>query len=463
MSDNCVDSAPVVCASFESSSISAACWAPSCESVSISSAPVMASVEAPVAAAASPSLELNTAKLYAGDSNTVKAPPIDASKSISQMVQDGTMVKAEKAPVPEQRPCAEGEQPKITVTKDASQPADFIVKKDGKVEVVGDPESGSKPHSQYRIRVEEGADQKVTDDLVTYLNNKAKADNKTATLDAEEGLVSAAVKDQFAKPEEKLPEEKELPEELDGKQDGGCPDGNCGPGPRPDTNPDDQLEPDKGDNNLEPEKDTRPPSAVKPPIDVLRDSIRSSAYDNVKAGELGAYNCNYLGWVGSFLTEEMLEELGNPPDMKKLGKVLAKYKNDPKFKAKMDARLQNMKDQGDTESAGRIEGMFNKLATDEKFANDMGNFLNGQRDKTDATKDDLAKFFDPKMQDAVANCQMADAAKEMGVKLKDMNEQQAGDVALAMLLGHKPSDAEKQSYANYVSTISDNFKKLKRA
>ncbi|MBY0551632.1 MAG: hypothetical protein K2W95_30395 [Candidatus Obscuribacterales bacterium] len=466
MSDTRVDFAPAVC-SFESSSISAACWTPSsCENVvmSASTTPVMASVEAPAVTAAAPALELNTAKLYAGDSNTVKAATtLDASKSISQMVQDGTMVKSDKPQIPEQRPCGDKETPKITVTKDASQPADFIVRKDGKVEVVGDPEAGSGPHKDYKIRVEEGADQKVTDELVNYLANKCLQGEKKPTLQADEGLVSDAVKQQFAPPqEEKLPEEKELPDELDPDKSGPSP--NCGPdggpGPTPDTNPDDQLEPDKGGDKIEPEKDARP---TKAPIEVLRDSIRSSAYDNVQANSLGAYNCNYIGWFGSFLTEEMLEELGNPPDMKKLGKVLAKYKNDPKFKAKMDQHVQNLKDQGDTESAGKIEGMFNKLATDDKFADEMGTFLNGQLKGDNATKEDLAKFFDPKMQDAVANSQMADAAKEMGVKIKDMNEKQAGELALTMLLGHKATEAEKQSYANYVSTISDNFKRLKRA
>ena len=455
MSDNCVEFAPVAACSFESSpALSVQCWAPT-ESV-VCSTPTV-STDNVAAAAATPRLEL-----YAGDNNAAKATTsIDSSKTVAQMVQDGSMVKSDKPAVLEQKPVAEGEQPRITVSKDSGQPADFIVRKDGKVEVVGDPESGSKPHADYRIKVEDGADAKVTDELVSYLNNKIReSDSKfQPTLQADEGLVSDAVKNMFAKPEDKVPDE--LPEELDPDRSPPSPD--CGPGPGPgpntDVDPNDQIEPDKGDGNLDPEK-SRP---TKAPVEVLRESIKTSTYDNGKANELGAYNCNYLGWVGSFLTDEMLAELGTPPDMKKLGKVLAKYKNDPKFQAKMAEHTQNLKDQGDTGSAEKIEGMFNRLSSDEKYAADFGNFLEGQKAGTPATKEELAQFFDPKMQDAVASSKMADAAKEMGVNLKNMNEQQAGEVALAILLGHKPTDTEKQTYGNYVSTITDNFKRLNRS
>src|SRR5579883_3231934 len=144
---------PSVC--VEGPCLAGECWAPSCCSTVSDVAPMRVSS----------SLEMNTSSLYSShvSAEAPRAAALDSHKSSSDLVKDGTFKQSNLTPRLDQTERNPGEQPKIIVTKDSSVTPDFIVKKDGQVEVVGNPEAGDKAHSVYRVQVEEGADQKNTD------------------------------------------------------------------------------------------------------------------------------------------------------------------------------------------------------------------------------------------------------------------------------------------------------------
>lgn len=382
----------------------------------------------------------------------------------------------------------QGQQPKISVTSDTNKPADFKVKADGTVEVAGKPFDGQKPLSEYKIAVEQGADQKMTEQVVKHIADQIsqKAPDAKPVLDAEPGLVSEELRQRYQKSDTTDGEQKDdfddLPDDkggIDGGGGGGCDGGGCdggGGGGGDDTNLDvddgKDRNHDEGLDRDQQEGDRN--RAVVSATEALRNALATNLdsagkpnYENATAKSLGAYSMNFNGFVTSWLTDEMLEELGHPPDWSKLGKILKKHANDPKFKQKMGEKMDALKSNGEESSAKTLEGMVDRLANDEQFAKGFGEFMQGQEQGRNATPDEMKNFFGKDVQDAAITSQMADVATQMGVKLKDLNEQQASDVALGMLVGHKVSDAEKKQlleqkmYADYVTQIRDLFKARK--
>ncbi len=461
MSDCCFEggaSAPAVCVegscNFTScfdggSSYQSFCTGPSCE-VGVSRV--------------SSSLDLNTGSLYgnSADTSAIKAP----------VQAEATMKPSNMTPRQDQGEVAKpGEPPKIIVSNDASVTPDFIVKKDGNVEVVGDPFSGDKPHSVYRVQVEAGADQKQTDALVSQINDRIKQKDGRAetTLYATPGLVSDDLRKAFERTPSPLPQENEtnpqenpqdqppVPEDGDSPSNpggGGCPGGDC-PGP----SPSDDSTPPPSDETAPPQE-TLPdtPAVITTPMDNLIDAARLNTWENGTNNALGAYEMNMGGWYTSWLTPEMLEELGNPPDYRKLGKILAKHKNNPKFQKNMEARMNNMREQGDNISADKISAEFNKLSTDSMYAENFGIFLNGQQSGRNATGEEMQNFFNKDMQKAVASSRIADVAHEAGVKIKDLPAQKQITMALAGALGHVPNQEEMKNYEKYLQVVGERYK-----
>ena len=109
---------------------------------------------------------MNTSSLYGAETKA----SFDTSKSVQQQISDGKFKQSDKVP-PEHTELKKDEQPRVSITNDTGKPADFTVKKDGSVEVHGNPES-TKPFSEYKIAVEAGANQKVTDALASYLRDR---------------------------------------------------------------------------------------------------------------------------------------------------------------------------------------------------------------------------------------------------------------------------------------------------
>lgn len=462
--------APSVCS--EGSCFSAECWTPSCcSTVSMASCSDYSS-----ACRTSASLDLGTSNLYSSSaaSDAYRASSFDSHKSTSQLVQDGAFVQSNLAPRLDQTERVAGEQPKIIVTKDASVTPDYIVRQDGKVEVVGNPDAGDKPHGVYRVQVEPGADQQATDKLVKYLNDRIHQKEPAAdvSLNADPGLVSDETARSFkVAPIDKKdePPAPDTPQDNpeDNPQDDSSP---CNPGggdcPNSPNNPsDDSPSPQDTPPDNTPPSDTSPQMPAGP-MDGLLDAARLNTWDNNTLGQLGAYEISPAGWFSSWLDDDMMEELGHPPNFKLLGKVLAKHKNDPKFKNAMAARLGNMREQGDTKGADKIEGVFNRLSDEKEstFAENFGIFLNSQRPGgRNATGEEMANFFDKDMQKAIASSRMADIAHDAHLKVKDLPPDQAAKMALAGALGHVPSEKEMSDYNKYVQAVASKYKPAKPA
>lgn len=440
------------------------CWGPSCYSVSSSS-----SFDSGISrsSSSSSSLEMGTSNLYAsstaGESSISRAATIDSRKSVTDLVQEGTFIQSNKTPRLDQNERAAGEPPKIMVSNESAVTPDYIVRQDGKVEVIGNPESGDKAHGVYRVQVEPGADQKVTDDLVKYLNDRIhqKEPSASVSLDAAPGLVSEDTQKLFtvAPPKnEEQPNPEEPPPEDTPDSSPSCPGGGDGPGPS-DTSP-----PEDSPSDTPPDANPIPPDAPltpKGPMDDILDAARLNSWDNNTIGALGAYEINMTNWFSSWLDDEALAELGNPPDFKKLGKALAKMKNNPKAKEAMDARLNNMREQGDTAGADRIQNLFNKLTdpTQGTFQENFGVFMNSQRPGgRNATGEEMATFMDKDMQKAIASSRISDIAHQANVKVKDLPGDQAAKLALAGALGHIPTDKEMSDYNQYVQAIRGRYK-----
>lgn len=457
--------APSVCA--EGSCFTSECWAPSCCSTVSDVAPLRASS----------TLDISTASLYGSSvvSEAPRAAAIDSHKSTSDLVKEGIFVQSNLAPRLDQSERNPGDQPKIIVSKDGSVTPDYIVKKDGQVEVVGNPDAGDKAHGVYRVQVEEGADPKNTDALVKYLNDRihAKEPSAEVALAADAGLVSDETSKLFKnRPSEDKPNDdnKDNPDNPD---DNPSPDDNdnspCNPGggdcPGPSPSDDDSPSPqDNPQDNPPDAKPDAPPAVSQTPLDNLLDAARLNNWDNNTLGSLGAYEINAPGWFSSWLDDDMMEELGHPPDFKKLGKVLAKHKNDPKFKNAMSARLNNMREQGDSAGADKIASLFNKLGDEKEgaFAENFGIFLNSQRaGGRNATGEEMSNFFDKDLQKAIASSRMADIAHDAGVKVKDLAPEQAAKMALAGALGHIPSEKEMSDYNKYLQLVSSKYKPIK--
>lgn len=466
MSDCCIESS---CASnsvcVEGPCLSTGCWSGDSSFSNFSSSSDLS------ISSGSSSIDFgNSGSLYASRSDSGLT---SSESSRSATISDAAMVPSKQTARQDQGELAKpGEPPKIIVSNDSSVTPDFIVKKDGKVEVVGDPFSGDKPHSVYRIQVEAGANQKDTDALVSQLNDRIRQKDASAqtTLFASPGLVSddlrkafeksqpAPSQDQAPNPEESPNPEENLPPADDSDSPsnpgGGCPGGDCPSNPG--TPPDDTPVPDEVPSEVPPQPDALAP--VVTPMDNLIDAARLNEWENGANNSLGAYEANMTNWYSSWLTDEMLAELGNPPDFKKLGKVLAKHKNNPKFQEKMNARLGNMREQGDNAGADKISGTFDKIGSDPLYAENFGIFLNGQQSGRNATGEEMQKFFDKDMQKAVASSRIADVAHEAGVKVKDLPAQKQITLALAGALGHIPNQSEMAQYSKYLEVVGQRFR-----
>ncbi len=473
---DCCPSVSVESASFSSPCISSACWSP-CETSVCSPSSSSSYDSGIVRASSSSSLDFSTHNLYGSAvENTARATNMDSRKSASDLVAEGAFVQSNKAPRLDQNVSIPGEQPKIVVTKDASVTPDYIVRKDGNIEVVGNPDAGDKPHSLYRVQVEEGADAKTTEALVSYLNDRIHQKDASAgiSLAADPGLVSDEVASRFNKQADSSPDQKqnENPDEQTPPADDSspnCPGGGGGggggcdnsPSPQDDTTPEDSTPPSDQTPDAPPQPDA---PQVLGPMDGVLEAARLNNWDNNTNGSLGAYEINAGHWFSSWLDADMMEELGHPPDYRKLGKILAKHKNDPKFKAAMNARLGNMREQGDNAGADKIGGLFDRLG-DEKdptFAENFGIFLNSQRSQAEggrnATGEEMQTFFDKDLQKAIASSRMADVAHDVGVKIKDLAPDQQSKIALAGALGHPPSEKELQDYNKYLQVVASKVK-----
>lgn len=372
-------------------------------------------------------------------------------------------VAAETIQAPAAAPLEQGKQPVISVVPaEAGQPADYKVRANGTVEKAGEPLSAAK--GEIKIQVEQGASQEKVDQLVAHVKQELEKAGAKPTLNAGENLVSEQVKSSFPVADDADFDPSKGGEGGTNGGGGDCNGGNCNRGDGGGGNGGGG----RGETDIPDEKQDIPPlpneqEEIKPNV-----SMRNP-YDNLRDSLIKNENAGFMGWWGSMLTKEELDALGNPPDPEKLKALL----NSPKFKERMAARKQALKDSGDTKGVDQftqMEGKLGEIGSNDQQAKNFSDFMGRMSSGQPDANNDMEKFFNSsQMKEATVNSQILDAQSKLGVNLKSMpvdnaaNIQKAdaaaSDVALTMLLGRAPTAADRANtkFAEYLAVQKQNL------
>lgn len=377
----------------------------------------------------------------------------------------------------------EGQTPTVTVSSDIPhEEAHVIVGADGTIMANGQL---LRNQAMYNIRVEPGASQESVAKAVTMVNN---LNDGRVTVSAQPGLMSSEELQKYqpaSAPGESIPGENTPggetpdPEMSPGggsdDSDSPCPGGTCpgNPGsPREDDYEPPAEEPLPSTDDTMPEQQTEQlPVAftTQRAEEALRFSMRKDLeYARPTANALGAYQMPYYGWVHSFFDADIVAALGNPPDMTKLHKALQNKDLKAKFDKTVKARTDAMRKHGMGEGADKLDKFFQKLATDEKFAKEFGDFANKQREASDlaktnqpipqtlnATDAEMRQFFDQHMQEAAVQSQIASAADAQGIQnLQTITSDQAAQIGVAVTGNPSDSVAISNAFAQSFAPAS---------
>lgn len=366
--------------------------------------------------------------------------------------------------------------------------ADFIVKKDGTIQVVNDHERN--PDKDICVVVERAkgetdappaAQQKATDELVDYLAQRLAdkfpypqglgPDGKpiaNVPIEDQQNLVSDNVEKKFGngnKPEvPNLPQAPEVPQPARDMSDAMNRTSGSG-GSR-------NFDRGAVDNNY-PQRDV--PQAVNESNGVAsvknavasvfrgeNDTVRKRSDGRHQVGRYGLGSGHFGGWLSDILGID----LGDPPDMAKLQELLKKH---PELRQKLAAAMKKAAQGGEDGKGTKLpEGFADKFQVgqdgnfkDQKFVDDFMNF----GDKLSGTKGDITgaevnQFMPKELQDIMATNRVEKYARDMGVQDPNkMTKEQAGVVGVAMYLGRMPSQQEMQdpSYQKYASDFANMY------
>ncbi|HEY9867848.1 MAG TPA: hypothetical protein V6D08_01465 [Candidatus Obscuribacterales bacterium] len=371
---------------------------------------------------------------------------LDRRHSVAQLVEKGVLKrsatatadttaqdKAALAARPEGKPDAgdrvkEGEQRtqpidkvKVVYADRSNDPAarvnkpDFIVKKDGSVEVVNDPEKNNRKEVVIQVERDQGevtgpteAQRRSTDELVGYVSDRLMRTKNDGTRDGviedQQGLVSESVKGRLKTrpvPEDTLPVPARRQVENMRRFSGG------GRG---------TLSPEQADSYFTP-RDQAPPR--RPDETSQQWSLKETVAGMLSHGEVQPYesvrHTGERGWaVGRYqLTYDLISQwltdlMGDPPDPAKLDEAVRKGKISPAMAAKL--------------KSPQFRQFLDKLKSAEQPSTaDVKEFL--PRELQETIGGDLVNKF-------AAQCRTADGRVD------------AGMVALSMAVGHVPTEAD---------------------
>ncbi|CAN5141892.1 hypothetical protein BH10CYA1_BH10CYA1_37900 [soil metagenome] len=376
-----------------------------------------------------------------------------------------------------------GETPKISVvyenqTPNADPPApkpDFIVKKDGTIEVLHNPETNADRNIVVQVERDPGqtgeptAEQKESlAGLVPYLADRVanspayqaiNADGRVAIEDNQnlvDDKVEAAIENNASKPpipDVTQPPAPDVPPEASDASGRMNRVGGSGGGR-------DSFSP-SGDGAISSRDGQAPARDVTPPVQAVEDTISALAgvkdkahpYDNVANRSdgsygVGRYSMNQFN-IGSWLGGLFGIDLGDPPDPAKLAALLAELKAHPeKMKAAMGKLAQE----------GKVSKDFASKFDPAKFADFLGK-MDGKHGAISAK--DVHDNFPKDLQETIAKDRIEHYAKGMGIDTsKDLGEKDAGKLALAMFLGRTPSQADlsNPAYEKYQDTANNMYK-----
>jgi hypothetical protein len=364
-----------------------------------------------------------------------------------------------------------GETPKISVvyqnqdTNVSPPPSapDFVVKKDGTVECLHNPEKN--PDANIVVQVERDPGQ--TGDptpqqkeslagLVPYLADrvasspayqKVSPDGKVAIEDNQnlvDPKVESAIENNISKPpvpdihNPPVPDVPPAAGDASGRMNrvGGSGGGH------------DSFSP-SGDGAISSRDGQAPARDTTPPVQAVEDTISALAgvqdkahpYDNVARRSdgsygVGRYSMNQFN-IGAWLGNMFGVDLGDPPDPAKLAAFLADMKKHPeKMKAMMGKLAQD----------GKVSKDFAAHFDPGKFSDFIGK-MDGKHGAI--TAKDVHDNMPKDLQETIAKDRIEHFGKAMGIDTtKDLGEKDAGKLALAMFLGRTPSESDLANPGN---------------
>lgn len=383
-----------------------------------------------------------------GSNELSSALPLDQSKSVEDLVADGSFKKSKDAVANPQfaDKLKDGQAPEIAVqfTGEKDVKPDFLVRKDGSIEVLNDPEKH--PHKKVVVQVERdpgtvsdptSEQQKSVDKLVDYLGTRVTQKHPETkgkvVISDDQQLVSDEVEKKFGSGPLVQDSRRAIPENVQNISDSmnrlrGSNGGS--------------MSVPRGDVDSEIPQRTVPRAqdesnaivAIKDLIAAITGSDRQHPYESVRAQSDGSFRVGRYSFnsdlIGGFFLDLLLDcddpeavaALGKPPDPKKLGKAL---KDHPKLKKHLQTKLTAM------EKQGKLPQGFAEKFDAEKVAGLLEKMQGANGPVTGA---DLNSSLPKEMQELIAQ----DRIQKFGGALG----QDPGKIALAMQLGHIPNQQE---------------------
>lgn len=376
-----------------------------------------------------------------------------------------------------------GETPKISVvyenrTPDADPPPpkpDFIIKKDGTIEMLHNPEQNADKNIVVQVERDPGQTGDPTPEqkeslagLVPYLADrvanspayKAVSPDGSVAIEDNQNLVDdkveAGIDNNISKPpipDVNQPPAPDVPQAAGDASTRMNRVGGSGGGR-------DSFS-SNGDGAMSSRDGQAPPRDITPPVQAVEDTISALAgvkdkahpYDNVATRSdgsygVGRYSMNMFN-IGPWLADLLGVDLGDPPDPAKLAAFLADLKAHPeKLKGAMNKLAQE----------GKVSKDFASKFDAGKFADFLGK-LDGQHGPISAQ--DVHNNLPKDLQETIAKDRIEHYAKGLGIDTsKDLGEKDAGKLALAMFLGRTPTQADlsNPSYEKYQDAANNLYK-----
>jgi hypothetical protein len=330
-----------------------------------------------------------------GDNNTGTGPSaenvstLDPKKSPREQVKAGKIVdrSASSAEASLEMPdITDKTPPKISVAMQdvAQQPpekANFVVKKDGTIEMHGDPETLNTKDIKVQIERSEGQlypteeQKQAADQLVTYLSQRLKSQNPELAKNGVELNDNAAV----VSPEARQSQGMRQPQENSGmspetQQNVGNMNrfrgSNGGEMPVRNTN---DYYPERSVPRQANESDQQ--AAVKEAVAGLFNADHAKPYETVRKSPQGDYRAGRYGFSGRQISNWLAGlDLGDPPDPAKIEELIKQGKLPKGFNAESLKKLQAMADKmGKGEAPGAEDMKLLPKEMQESMATDMVN------------------------------------------------------------------------------------------
>ena len=356
---------------------------------------------------------------------------LDSSKSITDLIESGAMTKHASMDNPDEvkertATAVEGDKPQITVRlADPYAPSndkpDFIVKRDGTIEVLNNPEQskdrnlvielerGDGPNSQLTAEQQERVDQ-----LVAYLNHRMPGVDdafKGLEINDKQGLVSeelkqALNKDSFQEMPQQTRDQVERMNRLPGQ-------GSMSQSEASEYFPQRDVPRTRGETDVIAAGKDAVAAVFNPDSDRPYETVRKPRGD--RGYRVGRYGLSYNLWA--IWLADLLGEIdpNDPEALKKAMKQLA--------------------------AQGKIPANFAAKFDNPEFAQKFSKFLTDMKDGTgDISGEDVAEFMPKELQEVIATD-----------LFKDFSETTNGDigkVALAFHLGKEPDQLSAEDLNN---------------